>query len=402
MSKTKGVDEYDILKGDMNFANGTGSSTSGSTDAKLGGNASTSLLGSLNDDVNDYHKKVQMKNGRRGGRAVTKEKVFLTDKDNRGREDNDEEDDAEDDDNADVIRATAAAAVKDQADNMLDNGNTHGDEDDDDEEEHEDDDDDDDEDEEDHQIDDDQDAAAFSGAPIQVNLKRKLKNRDGDSNLAVKRPKLSKKRRIYSWTKEEDEMIVYFKEDQKYSWKKIEEQLDFRHTWQAIQMRYLRNHKSRNEEWSRFMEVKMINAIRKDWENRWKRIGIELGRDFSPERCVQKNMELCKRMEMEYVKSIFQNKEITSGYSNPFNDISNAEAHKKLMLVYMGLDSISYDESDDEGNGATKEADDEEVEDDVKQSDNEVNEQDQVEDEEKEDDDNVDNEIKAVDENNKQ
>ncbi|VEU22596.1 DEKNAAC103373 [Brettanomyces naardenensis] len=158
------------------------------------------------------------------------------------------------------------------------------------------------------------------------------------------------------WNKTEDDAIVYYKEEMKYSWKRIEELLKGRHSWQAIQMRYLRNHKSRNEEWSRYMEIKLINHIRKDWENRWKRISQELGKDFSVERCVNKNVEICKKMEMPYYASVFENKEITAGYDNPFHDIKDPEQHKKLMLVYMGLDSISYEDSDNEAATANEEA----------------------------------------------
>lgn len=151
-------------------------------------------------------------------------------------------------------------------------------------------------------------------------------------------------RKPSTWTKAEDDAIVYYKEEMKYSWKKIEELLENKHSWQAIQMRYLRNHKSRNDEWSRYMELKLINAIRKDWENRWKRIAVDLGKDFSTERCITKNVEICKKMELPYYNTVFKNKEITQGYKNQFNDIKDADAHKKLMLVYMGLDSITYEE----------------------------------------------------------
>lgn len=174
-----------------------------------------------------------------------------------------------------------------------------------------------------------------------------------------KRQKTSSTRKALSWTKAEDDAIVYYKEEMKYSWRKIEELLEKKHSWQAIQMRYLRNHKSRNDEWSRFMEIKLINLIRKDWENRWKRIGADLGRDFSAERCITKNIEICKKMELPYYSNVFKNKEIAAGYKNQFNDIKDAEAHKKLMLVYMGLDSISYEDNDVDLGGTTGEAVDE-------------------------------------------
>lgn len=174
---------------------------------------------------------------------------------------------------------------------------------------------------------------------------------EGEGGAYKKNKSLAAGRKVSSWTKVEDDAIVYYKEEMKYSWKKIEELLEKKHSWQAIQMRYLRNHKSRNDEWSRYMEIKLINAIRKDWENRWKRISADLGKEFGTERCTTKNIEICKKMELPYYKSVFKNKEITTGYKNQFNDIKDAEAHKKLMLVYMGLDSITYEDSDNEDKG---------------------------------------------------
>lgn len=180
-----------------------------------------------------------------------------------------------------------------------------------------------------------------------TNQSKDLNTNSTNNEPSNKKAKTTSKK-ISSWTKAEDDAIVYYKEEMKYSWKKIEELLEQQHSWQAIQMRYLRNHKSRNDEWSRFMEIRLINLIRKDWENRWKRISAELGKDFGPERCITKNIEICKKMELPYFSNVFTNKDITSGYKNQFNDIKDAEAHKKLMLVYMGLDSITYEDSDNE------------------------------------------------------
>ena len=153
------------------------------------------------------------------------------------------------------------------------------------------------------------------------------------------------------WTKMEDDAIVYYKEEMKYSWRKIEQLLDHRHTWQAIQMRYLRTHKSRNDEWSRFMEVKFTRAVQKDWENRWKRIAADLGPEFTAERCVTKNIDICKKIEYPNYASLFDNKVVQSQYEGEYNDIKDPEAHKKLMLVYLGLDAISYDDSENEAQG---------------------------------------------------
>lgn len=172
---------------------------------------------------------------------------------------------------------------------------------------------------------------------------------ENDSDSKRKKRKLDGKKHV-KWTKAENDAVVYYKEELKYSWKRIAKMLDNRHTWQSIQMRYLRNYKSRNEEWSKYMETRLIDAIRKDWENRWFRVAKSLGKDFTAERCMSKNIEICKKVDTPYYSSIFEKKDIQVGYENPNNDIRDEEAHKKLMLVYMGLDSISYeDELQDKG-----------------------------------------------------
>lgn len=343
MSKEKRNDEFELLKSQIDDLKSivdeekpseaaNGEPREEQSERERDRDRDRDLLDSLSNDVEHYHKKVQLKKEKSSVRRekliaqeLQKEKLQLAEEEEEEAERGDEDVDV----SAITAAAAAAAAAVGEERPAQENDN-----------------------ESDNILDSELEDEEYSGVPIEVNLNKK-KRAEGEESPApvVKRRRPTKGKKAYPWTKAEDEAIVYYKEDQKYSWKKIEEQLDFRHTWQAIQMRYLRNHKSRNEEWSRFMEVKLINAIRRDWESRWKRIGLDLGKDFSSERCIQKNMELCKRMEMEYVKTIFENKEIKTGYSNPFNDIKDPEAHKKLMLVYMGLDSITYEDSDEEEEG---------------------------------------------------
>lgn len=42
------------------------------------------------------------------------------------------------------------------------------------------------------------------------------------------------------WTKKEDELVIYLREKQKFKWYEITDELNGRHTPQAVQMRYLR------------------------------------------------------------------------------------------------------------------------------------------------------------------
>ncbi|ODV98260.1 hypothetical protein PACTADRAFT_48054 [Pachysolen tannophilus NRRL Y-2460] len=113
-----------------------------------------------------------------------------------------------------------------------------------------------------------------------------------NKKLRKETPKKDKK--IKRWTKEEDDLIIFQKEALKKSWKDIELLLDRKHSWQAIQMRYLRCHKQRNNEWSDFDEQRLLDKISEDYENRFKRLAVELGPSFNSERIYAKINELAK------------------------------------------------------------------------------------------------------------
>ncbi|GME95939.1 unnamed protein product [Ambrosiozyma monospora] len=160
------------------------------------------------------------------------------------------------------------------------------------------------------------------------------------------------------------------------SWRTIASKLEGRHSWQAIQMRYLRTHKSRGDSWSRFMEIRLIQAVKKDWEQRWKRISDELGKNFSMERCFNKNLDLCQKIDTPYVSKMFENQEVLRNYVLDKHDIRDAETHKKLLMIYNGLDSITYDTDDDDdenGKDDNGEAHDDDEDDDDDEQDNSVN-----------------------------
>ncbi|AOA64118.1 hypothetical protein PP7435_CHR3-0675 [Komagataella phaffii CBS 7435] len=150
--------------------------------------------------------------------------------------------------------------------------------------------------------------------------------------------------RIQKWTEEEDSLIIYYKEQMHYSWKSIAQLIGKTHSWQAVQMRYLRTHKLRNANWSEKDEIRLINTIKKDWNNRWKRISSDLGPAFTPERCQDKASKLVKAIESSYVSKLFE--QSTAADNIPHN--------KKLMMIYRGIDVISYTDSEDEDQDTPK------------------------------------------------
>lgn len=136
--------------------------------------------------------------------------------------------------------------------------------------------------------------------PTNSTSKRKPKRKVTDSLTTPRQLPSAKKIRtppyqIFNrWTPEEDRQIIDYKENHDKTWKEISSLLTGRHTWQAVQMRYLRNLKGRNDPWHESQISKLYEVIEKDWNMRWKRISNELGPSFSPERVVQKVQELCK------------------------------------------------------------------------------------------------------------
>lgn len=138
--------------------------------------------------------------------------------------------------------------------------------------------------------------------------------------------------KTYKWTQEEDNLIIRYKEERHLSWKRIASLLGGNRTWQAVQMRYLRTHKLRESPWSSKDADHLVESVKRDWEDRWKRIARDLGPSFSPQKCFDKIKSICIHGEDEF-------------QSSQHCDL------KKLMLVYLGLDAIAYDSDDCSGFG---------------------------------------------------
>lgn len=131
----------------------------------------------------------------------------------------------------------------------------------------------------------------------EVKSKSKIKIEGTHTFRSTQNKKLRKElpkryKRIKRWTQEEDRLIIHYKENLKKSWKDIESLLDGKHSWQAIQMRYLRCHKTRNNTWKDEDVEKLLLRIQEDFDNRNKRILIEMGPSFSAQRIAIKIEQL--------------------------------------------------------------------------------------------------------------
>ncbi|ODV58316.1 SANT/Myb-like DNA-binding domain-containing protein ASCRUDRAFT_72730 [Ascoidea rubescens DSM 1968] len=86
------------------------------------------------------------------------------------------------------------------------------------------------------------------------------------------------KSRHSRWTKADDDLLIYYKEQKNYSWREISLNLNNKYTWQSIQMRYLRTHKNRFKNWT-VDDLKILKEIiNDDWNNRFKRIHEKFNR----------------------------------------------------------------------------------------------------------------------------
>lgn len=128
----------------------------------------------------------------------------------------------------------------------------------------------------------------------------------------------------HRWTPEEDNLIIRYKEERNMPWKRIASLLGGHRTWQAVQMRYLRTHKLRESPWSSKDLEYLVDSLKQDWEGRWKRVAKNLGPTFSPQKCCDQIKSICIDEQDELHFS--QNGDL-----------------KKLMMVYLGLESITYD-----------------------------------------------------------
>ncbi|ODQ82069.1 hypothetical protein BABINDRAFT_160266 [Babjeviella inositovora NRRL Y-12698] len=123
-------------------------------------------------------------------------------------------------------------------------------------------------------------------------LDRKRLSEETEEPKRAEEPPRKVLQRHYKWTPEDDSSIIYYKEVLNYSWKDISRIIASRHTWQAIQMRYLRCLKDRNASWSAEEETRLMLALEQDWDARWKRVSVALGPAFTVERCLSKAKQL--------------------------------------------------------------------------------------------------------------
>ncbi|CAN6626776.1 hypothetical protein TRVA0_011S00452 [Trichomonascus vanleenenianus] len=89
------------------------------------------------------------------------------------------------------------------------------------------------------------------------------------------------------WCERDDYIISVLKEAYDFPWRRIATFIDNRHSWQAVQMRYLRTLKNRNQLFNAEESKRFLVCLKRDWETRFHRIACEMGNGFSVKRCIK-------------------------------------------------------------------------------------------------------------------
>ncbi|KAF5097647.1 hypothetical protein D0Z00_002330 [Geotrichum galactomycetum] len=112
---------------------------------------------------------------------------------------------------------------------------------------------------------------------------RKRKNTRG------KKQKDPSESKIKRWTESDDDKVTFLREYGNLKWHEVTEFINGRHTPQAVQMRYLRSLKKRNDSLTFAERSKLQKIVEEDYKSRFKRISTQMGPSFTPIR-IQKIM----------------------------------------------------------------------------------------------------------------
>ncbi|KAF5099125.1 hypothetical protein D0Z00_001789 [Geotrichum galactomycetum] len=115
----------------------------------------------------------------------------------------------------------------------------------------------------------------FVTKPTAAPSKRPNKKKKG-SKPSRTRPAMKR------WTESDDDKVAFLREYGNLKWHEVTEFINGRHTPQAVQMRYLRSLKRRNDVITLEQRNKLAKVLEEDYHNRFKRISIAMGPAFTP------------------------------------------------------------------------------------------------------------------------
>lgn len=114
------------------------------------------------------------------------------------------------------------------------------------------------------------------------------------------------------WTASDDDKVAFLREYGNLKWHEVTEFLNGRHTPQAVQMRYLRSLKRRNDGLCDAEKAKLKRIVEEDYEGRFKRIATQMGPSFTPIRLIKIFMQECGMSELLKHDKVWTREEITA------------------------------------------------------------------------------------------
>lgn len=126
--------------------------------------------------------------------------------------------------------------------------------------------------------------------------------------------RLASPKRPVRWTPTDDRLILYLKEIEGLTWKESALMIRYRHSWQAVQMRYLRTLCRLTGKWTQQETEQLEGIVARDWAGRWKRIATEMGPQFPVERVYRRMMGLAGReVDLEGLDDVERQRDVQSG-----------------------------------------------------------------------------------------
>lgn len=115
---------------------------------------------------------------------------------------------------------------------------------------------------------------------------------------------------VRRWTESDDDKVAFLREYGNLKWHEVTEFINGRHTPQAVQMRYLRSLKRRNDNLTSAEQAKLRRLVEEDYEARFKRISTHMGPSFTPVRIQKIFLEDAGLNEMLQVEKVWTKEEI--------------------------------------------------------------------------------------------
>lgn len=149
---------------------------------------------------------------------------------------------------------------------------------------------------------------------ISLSKSKKLVLKKDHSKAAIRR-----------WTESDDDKVAFLREYGNLKWHEVTEFINGRHTPQAVQMRYLRSLKRRNDTLTPGERTKLKKLVEEDYESRFKRISTQMGPSFTQVRIQKIFMEEAGYGDLLKAEKVWTKEEISKFVDEAAGDFDNFE-----------------------------------------------------------------------------